>query len=1222
MKYSRSLIFTLVLSAIMLLGMVPMMAYADDTEVTTYDLWVGGVQVTSENADSITGDGIDGRVSFDADTNTLTLDSATITGTSVFPYYYTDTYSDDMSVNIGSRISDLTIQLKESNSLTVEADPDTEYQTCIVSDEGNITLTGGEGAALTVSSADAGISVSGALRIEDVTLNGNADLGVIYSDSLEMADCDAYLESTEDFAVNSVRDMVITGSTVEAVTNGGSDTGCETGTIESESGIISIENSTVKVENRNDTSYTSCINAAAELTIIGSDVTATAADAAAVTGLNKITITEGEGGRPCTVRAKCSSSVHGAVTVYADGGDIVFGEGIAVTTPEDGSVQSCAASVGTIVTVCGSDNKPATDVVIATTFYTVTAAETENGTVTLKDADGNIIDKADPEEAVIVTAEPDKYYEVESITYTPEGGSATDITEAGRFTMPEANVIVTVIFKPIEYSITVPETEHGTAKVTDLSGNVLDKAVKDASLMVNAAPAEGYTIDSITYKDPDGKDVDITGAKSFTMPGYDITITVTFKPIEYSVTLADTVNGKAAVTDADGAAVDKAIIGDVIKVSAEPAENYELDKITYTPEGGSSTDITEAGSFTMPAAGVTVTVTFKPLEYSITVSKPEHGTAKVTIDTGEVMDSAPEGTELIVDAIPDEGFRIAKIIWTDADGSETDITDAKSFTMPGCDVTVTVTFEAIEYSITLAETEHGTAEVTTSDGASAETATAGTQLTVTAVPEEGYALDAISYTTESGSETDITETGSFTMPAADVEVTVTFKAIEYDITVADTEHGTVSVKAGGAEVSKAVTGTEITVETEAEAEYEVEKITYTTEGGSETDITDSGSFTMPASNVTVTVTFCGKRYGITAADTEHGTVAFRDASGSEIRRAFAESQVTVETEPEAGYEAAKITYTPDGGSETDITESGSFTMPAADVTVTVTFTAKEYNIELATGDNGTAAAVNEDGEEVSKAVAGTAITVRTEPAEGYEVETIYLIALGRVEKITDTKSFTMPLSNATVAVTFKEETVPDEDPDTDTDPDPDPDPEPSAKISIQDAKVVLTATYFTYNGKVRRPGVKTIGGKTLKKGTDYTLKYSNSASTAVGIYTVTVTGRGKYTGTTKATYRMIPKGTSIRKLKKAKKAITVRWKKQAAKMSKSRITGYQIQLATNKAFTKNNKTVTVRGYKKVSRKVTGLKSKKKYYVRIRTYKTINGRRICSKWSKAKAIRTK
>ena len=102
----------------------------------------------------------------------------------------------------------------------------------------------------------------------------------------------------------------------------------------------------------------------------------------------------------------------------------------------------------------------------------------------------------------------------------------------------------------------------------------------------------------------------------------------------------------------------------------------------------------------------------------------------------------------------------------------------------------------------------------------------------------------------------------------------------------------------------------------------------------------------------------------------------------------------------------------------------------------------------------------------------------------------------------------------------------------------------------------------------------------------------------------------------------MPKGTSLKKLNKGKKSIKIKWKKQSAKMAKSRISGYQIQLATNSKFTKGKKTVTVKGYKKTSRKIKELKRGKKYYVKIRTYKTVGGKKYYSPWSKTKKVRTK
>ena len=84
-----------------------------------------------------------------------------------------------------------------------------------------------------------------------------------------------------------------------------------------------------------------------------------------------------------------------------------------------------------------------------------------------------------------------------------------------------------------------------------------------------------------------------------------------------------------------------------------------------------------------------------------------------------------------------------------------------------------------------------------------------------------------------------------------------------------------------------------------------------------------------------------------------------------------------------------------------------------------------------------------------------------------------------------------------------------------------------AKESIDGKKVVLSASSFTYNGKVQKPSVKTIGGKTLKSGTDYTVTYSKASPKDPGLYTVTVKGKGSYTGTTSASYRILFKDVPL-----------------------------------------------------------------------------------------------
>ena len=171
------------------------------------------------------------------------------------------------------------------------------------------------------------------------------------------------------------------------------------------------------------------------------------------------------------------------------------------------------------------------------------------------------------------------------------------------------------------------------------------------------------------------------------------------------------------------------------------------------------------------------------------------------------------------------------------------------------------------------------------------------------------------------------------------------------------------------------------------------------------------------------------------------------------------------------------------------------------------------------------------------------------------------------------------------------------------------------------SSIKLKATSLTYNGKVRTPKVivKDRTGKTLVKNTDYTVSYAKGRK-YVGKYAVKITFKGKYSGTKTLYFTIKPKATSISSLKAGSKKFTVKWKKQA-----TQTTGYQVQYSASSKFSKA-KTVTVGKNTTVSKKISKLSGKKKYYVRVRTYKTvkINGKsiRIYSGWSKAKAVTTK
>lgn len=170
--------------------------------------------------------------------------------------------------------------------------------------------------------------------------------------------------------------------------------------------------------------------------------------------------------------------------------------------------------------------------------------------------------------------------------------------------------------------------------------------------------------------------------------------------------------------------------------------------------------------------------------------------------------------------------------------------------------------------------------------------------------------------------------------------------------------------------------------------------------------------------------------------------------------------------------------------------------------------------------------------------------------------------------------------------------------------------------------VSISYTSCTYNGSSKKPTVKVTNydGKAVSS-SYYTVKYLDAngkeitAPKKVGKYTVKVTFKGLYSGSKKLTYKINPKGTTISSVSAIKKGFKVKWNKQTTEMS-----GYQIRYSR---YSNMSNATTVNASKGSNSKTFSNKAKKtKYYVQIRTYKTVNGTKYYSSWSSKKSVITK
>lgn len=169
------------------------------------------------------------------------------------------------------------------------------------------------------------------------------------------------------------------------------------------------------------------------------------------------------------------------------------------------------------------------------------------------------------------------------------------------------------------------------------------------------------------------------------------------------------------------------------------------------------------------------------------------------------------------------------------------------------------------------------------------------------------------------------------------------------------------------------------------------------------------------------------------------------------------------------------------------------------------------------------------------------------------------------------------------------------------------------KRDISKTSLSLSAGSYYYSGKKVTPTVKVKNGSTvLNANRDYTVAYKNNK--AIGKATITVTGKGSYTGKTSITFKIVPKKTAVKSYSSPKKGqLKISYSKV------SNITGYQITYALDSKFTKSKAS---KSSAKLTKAISGLKSGKTYYVKVRTYKTVGGERYYSPYTSAVKVKIK
>ncbi len=261
---------------------------------------------------------------------------------------------------------------------------------------------------------------------------------------------------------------------------------------------------------------------------------------------------------------------------------------------------------------------------------------------------------------------------------------------------------------PMQYTLTIGDTTNGSISLSPSGGTYNEGTV----VTVTATPDSGYQFVRFT-----GASESTTSPVQITMNG-NKTIGAVFERIQYTLTVGTTTNGSITLSP-EGGTYDS---GTVVTVTATPDSGYKF--VAFT---GASTSTTSPVQITMDG-NKTIGATFELIPtYTLTIGDTENGSITLNPAGGSYL----EGTEVTVTAVPDEGYRFVQFTGDSAATSSTISIIMNS------NKTIGAIFEEIppnQYALTIGETINGSITLDPAGG----TYDAGTEVTVTAVPDEGY----------------------------------------------------------------------------------------------------------------------------------------------------------------------------------------------------------------------------------------------------------------------------------------------------------------------------------------------------------------------------------------------------------------------------------------------------------------------------------------------------
>lgn len=565
----------------------------------------------------------------------------------------------------------------------------------------------------------------------------------------------------------------------------------------------------------------------------------------------------------------------------------------------------------------------------------INTKQLENGTIAL---DKNTAQYEDKVQFEVI---PSLNYEIESVRVFKILEDKTEIdinltTENSKYTfiMPAAEVTIeaTLRFNGVLHNITITKPDNG-----NITSNK-DKAYNGDKIVLTVTPDKNYKLDTLLLDDVEIIK-DSNNEYSFVMGNKDVIVSATFSqmaPLEYNIQIEPTANGTVSISDNDNTKYEN----EKVILNVLPSEGFKVDSIKIYDENDSliieeaTKESENEYSFIMPSKSVKVVATFTKEKYRIDILDDDPLKGTIEIEQKDLT-NLTFGEKITLTVTAKENYAINTIT---IDNKQYDIKNNKkeiiTFDMPAKNIEITVLYVP-SYNVLLETIYNGKASSNITSAVRDE------EVIITVTPDEGYETDTVTIKYDSQNIV-LTEAEknkyAFKMPAFDVTVAVSLRAIEYQISTSIDKIKITDDK------KIATIGEKVFFTIDSEIGYESSNVRVYSLNITRISLTVEKvgySFIMPAEDVTITTDFIKSRYRITINPTENGTLTI----DSGIDYAYYNDIINITATPSVGYELMGISS--DGVS---LTPSGngtgySFTMPARDIVLIASFE-QTFPVEL------------------------------------------------------------------------------------------------------------------------------------------------------------------------------------------------------------------------------------------------------------------------------------